>query len=197
MWRGRILRNTLGKNHEIGKREINFIIKNDMAKLFVLTGLSTSGKTSICKMLKEKKKGLVVLEVDDESVPDVGRNYWEKYRTEIMVDQAMNEIKAGKDTILTGLIMPYTIEIAESFNRKIEVVYILLDSPLKDVKARLKERLSKSGEDISLTKIMAASRKKRELFLNQFATRKNSHVVKTGGKSLNDLYVEVEVILEA
>ena len=132
-----------------------------MAKLYVLSGLTTSGKISIGEMLREKKKDITVLEVDDKPISLYGGHYWETYRVINMVNDAISLLESGKHIVLSGVILPHVIEDAETFNRNYEVVYIFLDASTDLIEERLRKRDEEDLPDkYYIEKILFASKEK-------------------------------------
>jgi hypothetical protein len=111
-----------------------------MAMLFVLTGSSGAGKSSVLAQLPGLVEGLLLLDVDDlRPPPDVVRGWWQE-QVEALVRRAVDAQSRGVDAILAGWTPLGEILAAPSALELEGIAAMLLDCDDKTRTARLASR---------------------------------------------------------
>jgi len=111
-------------------------------KIYFVTGVSTSGKSTIIPELKAKLPDkFVVYDFDEKGVPRNVNQKWRYETTQYWFNVAMNNSKKGKNTIICGYSMPDEIkEISKKYDVKSNIC--LLDVSSKEITKRLNKRFS-------------------------------------------------------
>jgi len=112
-----------------------------MSRIIFVTGVSTSGKTTLHDTLKLPK-----MDVDDDGTPQAGALAWLAWRCEELLAEAHEVVSDhGKSAVVvTGIIWPHKV-IESTYMQElpddIEVEFVLLQVAKKDLRNRLKTRL--------------------------------------------------------
>lgn len=177
-------------------------MKNNLVKgkICFFTGISCSGKSTINSYLKDHNKTYphsIFLDVDDNGVPDVGREFWRRWRVEELLDIAITNREKGINTFISGFIMPKEILESQLYKYEYGVNIILLHITEKQFELRIKKRMQKSTErrtyennDINL--LIKENLKRRKLFLEQTKSLKNGHILYLSKTNKKQMYAKIK-----
>lgn len=102
--------------------------------LFIVTGTSGSGKTTVIPFLREKLPEYCVFDIDS-MIPedyDIMKCNWLRVARDIA--------KSGRPTILCGTIIPENLKTCDQIDEFCEIFYINLDINAQVINKRLNER---------------------------------------------------------
>ncbi len=165
--------------------------KMNKNRFFVLTGVNTSGKSSIVKILKQKNiYNLKILELDDKPVPKVGRTYWQDYRIEELIVESRDILQNSTGKVLiAGVILPHRIEISKRFVPELfNPAYILLNLDKDTLYERLHKR-HKNDNTLSqdyLSNLYNHNLHIKTILYNETFTRKFGYLLNTSDTNIED-----------
>ena len=112
--------------------------------LVVVTGVSATGKTTLCDYLASRKSlpDFAIRQIDEAGVPPVGRGGWRLYRIEQLLFESTALARAGGSTLLAGIIKPHEVYESQYLPPRTAIHFILLDLSDGAIRRRLDERIA-------------------------------------------------------
>lgn len=112
-------------------------------KIFFVTGASTSGKTTIIPLLKDRlPKNFIVYDFDERGVPDNVTHEWRKKETVYWLKVGIKNAEQNKHTIVCGVSIPSEVAENKELLQNVEPQYLLLDVSSSAIRRRFVTRLS-------------------------------------------------------
>jgi thymidylate kinase len=162
--------------------------------ILFITGISTSGKTTHYEAILNDKKyeEISMHDIDENGVPDVGREYWRKYRVQELYYNATKDYKEGRSSILCGISKPHEIHEFEFAKPEINVHFLLLDLSMETFEKRINERVKKQGAEdiIDVPEILLLTKRLKRSLLNSVSALKNGYVLETDNLSEEEMLSE-------
>lgn len=114
-------------------------------KVFVVTGPSTAGKTTLCTELRKANRvDLSVVDIDDEQPPQAGLEFWRRYRIEQLLEEAYTR---DGDTLLCGALWPDQVLASSLFDGE-RTSFVILNLAPELLYTRLLKRFDgREGSD--------------------------------------------------
>lgn len=111
--------------------------------LFIMfvTGVSTAGKTTVYRALKNRMPDVDVRDIDENGIPDAGTGHWRKFRVELLLHEAVKSLEAGRSTIVCGATFPHEVTWADDFSFNLNLWFVMLQVSGDQIHDRLTERL--------------------------------------------------------
>ena len=115
--------------------------------ILVIVGDSTAGKTTLIQNLKKSKKissTTSIHDMDENGVPEYGREHWRKYRVDELLAEAIEKAQTGKSSIIGGWFWPHEIISSPYFSLSLKLHFLYLRNTTAVYKKRLRQRIGKS-----------------------------------------------------
>lgn len=115
-----------------------------MSRIVFVTGVSTSGKTTLGNAATEFAE---VIDVDEDGTPKAGALAWLSWRCEELLADATELITSGFESavVVTGIVWPHKVIESTYLSEvpdDIGIDFVLLTISKKDLRDRLKARLN-------------------------------------------------------
>lgn len=115
-----------------------------MSSIIFVTGVSTSGKTTLRNSLPSS----VTIDIDEGGTPKAGALSWLAWRAEELLAEATEEvIDTGKSVVVTGIVWPHKViesTYIQEVPDNIGIDFVMLTVTKKDLRTRFKDRLNGS-----------------------------------------------------
>lgn len=111
--------------------------------MFFITGVSTSGKTTIIPYLKKLLPvNFSVYDFDQRGVPDNVSENWRKQETRYWLEEGIRDAGQEKTAVVCGISIPSEVEANKDLLENIEPHYALLEVSSLKIEERFRQRLS-------------------------------------------------------
>jgi hypothetical protein len=159
--------------------------------ILFITGVSTSGKTTIYESLKsdEELADFEFHDIDESGVPPVGRTPWRAFRVEELFYQATQKLREGKSSIICGITKPHEVIESKHYKPELNIHFLLVDIT-SDTAV---ERISRLIEDQSRTEnndevfdkdssdeIIVATKSLARILIHSTQNQKNGYILDAG-----------------
>jgi len=158
----------------------NKIMRNKPFILFI-TGISCSGKSSLYKSLKRSKripKSIIIHDIDENGVPEVGRDPWRSFRVEELFHKAIQNAKKRISTIICGISLPHEVIDSPQYQTSYNIDFLLLDISHKEHTERSKARHKRYG-GYNLKKSIRDNKQLSRRLKSQIINQKNHFIINT------------------
>lgn len=115
--------------------------KNELSRIFFITGTSGSGKSMVTELLKKRLSEQLfdIHDFDEVGVPSGADAQWRQATTEYWVARAADNAKQGKSTVVCGVVVPTEVtHAANNIQNKICFGFLKIDDAL--IRQRLQGR---------------------------------------------------------
>lgn len=158
--------------------------------ILFLTGISTSGKTTVYEALRVDRqlRDVEIRDIDEVGAPAAGLGPWRLFRVEELFLQAIVRFRDGESTIICGVTVPHEVLTSKLYEPALNVHFLLLNVPLNVFRQRIEERRREHQKSSALTleatpyywetHALHSRRLAREL-LNEVSNLKNGHLIDT------------------
>jgi broad-specificity NMP kinase len=173
--------------------------KQSSGCIFFVIGASGSGKTAICNFLQKYSISVPgvdfeIHDIDEGGVPEFGRGYWKRYRTDELLGNARRIVKK-KSSVLCGVITPHEVIDSDLFRRNVKMCFILLDASSHAISMRIRARATKRDGEARLKKLVESNIKFARKLKDQVLMQRNGFIVDTRNKSIKQVAGEVSAII--
>ncbi|MEX1111896.1 MAG: hypothetical protein WEC84_00380 [Candidatus Andersenbacteria bacterium] len=111
--------------------------------IFFITGVSTSGKTTLIPHIKNNlPENFLVYDFDERGVPDNVTAEWRREETAHWIRIGIENAKQDKNTVICGISVPSEVARNTELLEKIDPHYLLLNVSPAEIKKRFVARLS-------------------------------------------------------
>lgn len=113
--------------------------------IILLTGVATSGKSTLRAALKADKdlKDIKYLDMDRAALPLKNREAWRLARLEKLFAKAVNSYDRGESSLICGIGSPEEIMASPHYVPDQKIGYVLLTVPIEQYRMRIKKRVIK------------------------------------------------------
>jgi tRNA uridine 5-carbamoylmethylation protein Kti12 len=174
--------------------------------IIIITGTSTSGKTTVYEYLKSDVdlKDIDFHDIDENDVPkfELGEydiEYWRKYRvTQLLLDAQRNQ----RPTVLCGIIYPHEILENGHFAGDNPVYFLLLENSEEQIRKRWMTRLEEPNNSAMLNEkniegLIDSNYRARKKLHNSITALRNGQKLETTDLSESRMVEQAkQVILE-
>ncbi len=109
-------------------------------EIFIITGTSGTGKSTICKALQKSHPEFAAHDIDEDGVPSNPSIEWRRKRTKELLAKAIKDFELGKVSVLCGVIVPEEVRSLSDYDESQNIHYIFLHLDKDVIKERLSER---------------------------------------------------------
>lgn len=173
-----------------------------------ITGVSTTGKTTLYERLKNEQvfKQLAYHDIDEVGVPPVGLGPWREYRTQHVLFDANASAKEGHSTVICGIVFPHEIIESPYYDPELcPAVFITITAEQSTIEERFREReaaLKKDGgfhesltED-NFAETLRISEQNQKILVHATASLKEGYLIDSSNLDTEAVYQQVVNILE-
>lgn len=173
-----------------------------------ITGVSTTGKTTLYERLKSEGAftQLTYHDIDEVGVPPVGLGPWREYRTQHVLFDANESAKNGDSTIICGIVFPHEIIESPYYDPETcRAIFIAITAQQSSIEERFKQRqkaLQEEGgfhESLSednLAETLRLSKQNQKVLINAVSSLKEGYIVDSTDLDAEAVYQQVTAILE-
>lgn len=118
-------------------------------QIVVVTGTSTSGKTTLYESLRADGdfSGVAFHDIDEHGIPPVGLGPWREYRVEHLMFDAQARLEKGQSTIICGITKPHEVLESTHLKQDTPISFILVEISDEQIEKRLRERVDRQVSD--------------------------------------------------
>ena len=173
--------------------------QNEPFILFIV-GQSASGKTTVYRKLKRKfaRTPMVVLhDIDESGVPDVGRSHWRLFRVDELLNDAKKRYEKGLSTIVCGLILPHEVISSECYETSLKIRFLMFRISQRQFTVRMRSRLERLNEIEQLKVLQSGNKRLAEVMENQMFNFAFGEIIDTSKLTPTEQYQKAVNYIDA
>lgn len=173
-------------------------MKQQRPFILFITGISTAGKTTAYENLKKDPELTEIKfhDVDETGIPQAGKGAWRVYKSEEYLHTAKQDYKKGISTVLAGIIPPHEVIEYKTYDKALNVHFILLNINADIFKKRMDVRLKNQSQKQDYLEHYHSNLKLATTLENQIANQKNGHLIEAADLNKNQVCQKIKAIIK-